>query len=167
MKIQSVHLQSMFQREETVLLSFMKMKSQQAPSNIPFVDLDDALVASDNESLAESNNPDEQSWTLMTKERDFGTQMWSCSRTKNSPVSLDPSWFQYELQDSPLTTSRANKTIVYVLRLVVLCWIPCPLHLLLLKTFLQVLCSTHKLPSVANTLALSLKSPWLLSILLS
>ncbi len=66
MKLQTVHLQSLFQREEMVLLNLMKTISHSYQSllqwehpHIHFVELDDPPVAYDCASVANSFNPDE------------------------------------------------------------------------------------------------------------
>ncbi len=84
MKLQTIHLQSLFQRQELLLLNPQPDEDNESiiPINAPegslpnklYFDWDDACIASDNASVAESYNPDEPDFEHFCENK----QIWEC-----------------------------------------------------------------------------------------
>ncbi len=93
-----------------------------APPKIPFVESDDALVASDDASVADSYSSNEPNSKYLHQSNKLGNANLAISiKPTKSPVPLDPSRFQFVLPNSPERNSRVNNAIGIVMRLVILC----------------------------------------------
>ncbi len=130
-KLQTVHLQSLFQREEMPLLDRMKMMSQLYHSmlqmrehpltfhllNLMMLQLLLMLLL-----LLIPTPPMNLIPSIYTKASKLGNANLAVSvELTNSPVPLDPSRFQFAPPNSPVRNLRANNAIIFGMRLVILC----------------------------------------------
>ncbi len=91
---------------------------ERAPPNIPFVELDDAPVAPDSVSVADSHNsynPDPEN-LLQSKQLNLVVYR----ELTQLPVLLDLSKSQFVPTDSSIRNSRTNNAIIFGMRLVTL-----------------------------------------------
>ncbi len=85
-----------------------------APPNIPYVELDDATVASDSALVSDSYIPDEPDPEHLCQSKEtWEYQSGHLCRTDKATVLFGPNRLQFAPPDSFLRNSKANNAIIF------------------------------------------------------
>ncbi len=133
-KIQPVHLQLLFQREEMVLLNLIKMMSQSFQSMIQRDPPPSYLLLTWMMLLLPLLVPQLKIPTILmnlilnfyAKSSKFeNANLVVYAEPTKLPVRLDLSKYLFALPDSSIRNSRANNVTIFRMKLVILFWLPC------------------------------------------
>ncbi len=135
-KFQTGHLQPLFQREKMPLLNRIKKMSQLYHLMIPMREHSSTFHLLNLMTLQSllmmllllipPTPPMNLILSIYAKASKFGNANLAVSiKPTRLPVPFDPSRFQFMLPNSPVSKSRVNNPIVFGMRLVILCWMPC------------------------------------------